>query len=145
MALNLLSILSHCIRHTFKNISVLAGMNCCHINVLQELELFYCESLVQILFLNILLDQFVIDRFLFVIYCTEEHSWGKIILIVDDIHIIVTNIFFIGLFFLVISLQDDHFVTVRCLNRLLRRSLDSVFDSFFANGSFVNQVLFLLV
>ena len=75
-----------------------AGMDCGHGEVFNERELFHGESFVQILSLNILLDFLVVD-WSSVIFCgTEVHSGSMIILVVNNVHFIKSEVILVFFF-----------------------------------------------
>jgi hypothetical protein len=120
-----------------------AGMDCGHGNILKKGEWFYCKGLIEVFSLNILFDKLVIDRFSINIGSTEEHSGRKVVLVIDDVHIVETDVLLGALFFLM-SLENDDLVTVGCLYDLLL-ALHTGTDSLLAESLLVYQVLFLFV
>lgn len=97
MGVDFLAVFSHGIRHSLQHVGVLAGVHCGHAGVLDEREFLYCQGLVQVLLLNVLLDVLVADWVHFVVQGTEEHSRGVVVLIVDNIHSVVPDILLLEL------------------------------------------------
>ena len=143
MTLNFLVVFSHRIRHAFKYVCMLTWMYSGHWDIFQEWERLNGQSFVQILLLNVLFDELVIDGFPFNVGSTEEHSGSKVILIVDDVHGVKSDIFLFYFFFLV-PMQYNNFITFLCGHGFFIAT-KCVADSFFADGFDMNEVLFLLV
>lgn len=111
MTLDFLSILPHGIGHTFEYIGMFTRMYSSHGDILEEWEGFYGECFIEILFLYVLFDEFVIDGLTVNISGTEEHSGCEVVFVIDDIHVVESNVFLFG-FGLLVALKHNHLVTV---------------------------------
>lgn len=109
--LYLVTSLHHCVRHTFKNSRMTTWMHCRHHNIFKEGEFFHCQSLVEILTLNVFSDIFIGNRLSFICSSTEVHSGSMIVLVIDNVHFIVSEVILV-LFFLLrlISFQNDNLI-----------------------------------
>ena len=75
-----------------------AGMDCGHGEVFNERELFHGESFVQILSLNILFDFLVVNWSSVIFGGTEVHSGSMIILVVNNVHFIKSEVILVFFF-----------------------------------------------
>ena len=93
--------------------------------------------------MNVLLDELVVDGFTLHVSGTEEHSGCKVVLVVNDVHCIKTDIFLLNLFFFM-SVQYNNFIALfGCHGFFI--TAKSVADSLFADSFYMDEVLFLLV
>lgn len=92
MALDLLPILPHSISHTLQHIRMLTRMHRRHRHPLNKRKRLNSQRLIQILLLYILLNQLIINRLPINILRTEEHPRRKVVLVIDDIHVVESNI-----------------------------------------------------
>ncbi len=98
----------HGVGHAFEDGGVATGVHCWHGHVVQEGELLHCEGLVQVLSLDVLPDGLVADRRAVLFGGAEEHSGSVVVLVVDDVHFVVTEVLLVLLLELGLSaLQDD--------------------------------------
>lgn len=96
MGPHFLSILPDGVSHSFQNVGVLTGMHSGHHSVVHERELFYCKRLVQILLLDVLLDVLIADWLPVEVSGTEKHPGRVVVLVVDDVHGVVPEVFLFG-------------------------------------------------
>lgn len=120
-----------------------AWMHSCHGHIFQEGEWLNSQRFIEIFLLYILFNKLIINRFAINIRGTEEHSGCEVVFVIDDVHVVESNVFLFG-FGLVVALENDHLITVRCLNHLLFAFCCAA-DSTAADGFLVNQVLLLVV
>jgi hypothetical protein len=95
--------------------------------------------------LNVLFDVFVTDGFPIIVNGREEHSWSVIILIIDNVHCIVSNILFFDDFFLSFSWVEYNYFASILTRYLLFVSALYFADSFFALSFLQHYVLFILI
>jgi hypothetical protein len=93
--------------------------------------------------LNVLLDELVVDGFTLHVSGTEEHSGREVVLVVNDVHCVKTDVFLLNLFFFM-SVQYNNFITLFGGHGFLI-TVKGVADSFFADRFHMDEVLFLLV
>lgn len=91
-----LPVLPHGVGHSFQDIGVLAGVDCGHHGVVHEGELLYCECLVQVLLLDVLLDVLIADGLPVEVGGAEEHPGRVVVLVVNDVHGVVPEVFLLG-------------------------------------------------
>lgn len=92
---------------------MLAWMDGWHGDALDEVERFHCEGFVKVFFLNVLLDTFILHWLPAEICGAEKHSWGVVVLVIDNVHGIVSELFLVeGLFLLLGGMEDDQLLTV---------------------------------
>ncbi len=145
MRFDLLSVLSHGIRHALQHIGVLAGVHSGQNGAFNEWEIFHGEGLVQILFLDVLLDVLVGNWFAIDVGGAEEHSGGVVVFVVDDVHGVVSELVLI--FFLLLcllrSMQYYNFISFLGFSLFLRARWKSPY-SLLAQGFREQQILFVL-
>lgn len=93
--------------------------------------------------MNVLFDEFVVDGFSFHVCGTEEHSGCKVVLVVNDVHGVESDVLLLNLFFLM-SVQYNDFVAFIGGHSFFITA-KSIADSFLANGLDMDEVLFLFV
>lgn len=100
--LNFLVVLPHWVWHAFEHIRVFAWVHSGHRYVFEEGEGLNGECFVKVLFLYVLFDELIVNGFAIDVCRTEKHPGGEIILIVDNVHGIESDILFFD-FFLFLS------------------------------------------
>lgn len=124
---------------------MLAGVDCRHHGVLHEGEFLYGEGFVQVLFLDVLLDILVADWLAVEVGGTEKHPGSVIVLIVYNVHGVVSQVLLLGDFLLgLIGVQDNNFLAVLRGDFLFLALLD-IANPFLALDFLQDKVLFFLV
>ena len=100
MRLNLMSRFNHRVRHSLEHCCMAARMDGRHGDILEEGELLHGQSLIEVFALNVKADVVVGDGSAAVFCCTEVHSGGVVVLIVNNVHLVVAVVFNIVLLLL---------------------------------------------
>ena len=87
--------LHHGIGHALQDSSVPAGVNSRHRNILEERELLHSESLVKVLPLNVFPNSLVGDWSPVLFGSTEIHPGSMVVFIINYVHFVVAEVFFI--------------------------------------------------
>lgn len=94
---------NHRVGHALQHCCVSARVNCGHGHVVDVGELLHCECFVKVLSLNIFPNSFVHDRSPVFFGGTEKHAGSVVVLIVYNVHLIVSEVILIFLLHLVFS------------------------------------------
>ena len=87
------------------------GMDCRHGGVLHKGEFLHGEGLIKVLSLDVLSDVIIRDGGAVIVGGAKEHTRSMIELIIDDVHFILSKIFFFFHFLLCLGpLEDDDLV-----------------------------------
>lgn len=145
MRLDLLSILSHGVRHGLQDVSVLAGMDGRHQPAFDEIELFYGQRGIQVLLLNVFSNLFIGEGLQLGIGSAEEHPWGVVVFIVHDVHGVEAEVFLFSFLLLQFRrVEDDHLLAV-ISNYLLFLAGGPAIYSSLAGDLVEHQVLLVIV
>lgn len=123
-----------------------AGVYIGHRNSLDEWEWVDREGLVKILLLDVLFNIFVADGLTIDVGGAEVHSGGVVVLIINDVHGVESDVFF-SLFFLLLVLravQDDDVITIFSCDILLFSCLYDR-DPLLTESFLMDEILLLLV
>lgn len=90
---------------------MLARMHSSHGNIFEEGERLNGKRFIEVLFLYILLNHLIVNGLAINIGRAEEHPGGEIILVVNDVHRIESDVLFFELL-LFLTVQHDDLIAV---------------------------------
>lgn len=111
MGFHIVACLHHGVRHALQDGCVAAGVHCGHGKVLDEGEFLDRQGFVQVLALNVFADGVIADGGSVVFDGAEVHPGSVVVLVIDDVHVVVSEILLVLFLELgLASLKDDDLV-----------------------------------